>query len=79
MNIQVRFFAAAREQIGTGQIEIELPSGARLQTLIDTLFQKYHQLSSMRLRFAVNAVYAEPDTPLHDGDQVACIPPVGGG
>jgi molybdopterin synthase catalytic subunit len=31
------------------------------------------------LRFAVNGDYADPDRPLADGDEVACIPPVSGG
>lgn len=79
MYIQVRFFAAAREQVGEGQIQVELPDGATVQNLIDILFQKYPNLSTMRLRFAVNTAYVGPETLLHDGDQVACIPPVGGG
>lgn len=79
MYIQVRFFAAARELVGEGQIQVELPDGATVQNLMDVLFQQYPSLSLMRLRFAVNAAYAKPEILLHDGDHVACIPPVGGG
>jgi MoaE-MoaD fusion protein len=31
------------------------------------------------LRFAVNGSYTDPATPLADGDEIACIPPVSGG
>ena len=30
-------------------------------------------------RFAVNGEYAAADTPLHDGDEVAFLPPMSGG
>ena len=29
--------------------------------------------------FAVNSNFARPDTPVHDGDEVAFFPPVSGG
>jgi molybdopterin converting factor subunit 1 len=79
MKVQVRLFAAARELVGEGQLVYELPGGATLQELVQDLFRLYPNLAEMRLRFAVNAVYVGQDAPLHDGDVVACIPPVGGG
>jgi molybdopterin converting factor small subunit len=56
-----------------------LEPGATVQDLADRLFEAYPGLRDMRLRFAANARYASMDTVLHDGDLVACIPPVGGG
>ena len=32
-----------------------------------------------RCGFAVNLAYVKPDAPLHDGDELALIPPVSGG
>lgn len=77
--VQVKFFALARELAVTSWLEVELPVGATMQTLADILFQAYPGLSDMRLRFAVNAAYAGADVVLDDGDEVALIPPVGGG
>ena len=79
MKVQVRFFAAARELVGTGEVVHELPDGATVQALVADLFRLYPALAEMRLRFALNAAYVGQDALLHDGDKVACIPPVGGG
>ncbi len=79
MKITLRFFALARELTGQNQMEMELPDPATLQTARDRLFQTYPALQDAALQFAVNAAYARPETPLHAGDVVACIPPVGGG
>jgi molybdopterin converting factor subunit 1 len=79
MRVKVRFFAAPREMIGTSELVQELPAGATVQALMDTLTQAYPDLNSFTLKFAVNWANASPETELHDGDEVACIPPVGGG
>ena len=79
MKIQVRFFAGARELVGSGSMEQSVIAGATVQDLVDTLFAAYPALREQRLRFAVNSTYMPPETALHDGDEVACIPPVGGG
>jgi molybdopterin converting factor small subunit len=79
MKVTVRFFAGPRERLGTGALVQELPVGATVETLIDTLIGAYPQLGSFRLKYAVNSSYVSLDTELHDGDEVACIPPVGGG
>ena len=79
MRIRVRVFAAARELVGKGELLQELPDGATVQDLADKLFDAYPGLRPMRLRFALNSAYAAPEAALHDGDEVAFIPPVGGG
>ena len=79
MKVHVRLFAAARELVGKGQVIHELPGGATVQALMADLFRLYPGLAEMRLRFAVNAAYVGEETLLRDGDEVACIPPVGGG
>ena len=79
MHINVRFFAISREMVGAERQTYLLPEDATLQDLQDQLFAAYPALEAQRVRFAVNLAYAPPDTSLHDGDEVACIPPVGGG
>ena len=81
MRVRVRFFAAPREAIGTGEIEKEVPAGTTVGELIDLLTKAYPALRPYTrfLSVAVNRAYVGMQTQLHDGDEVACLPPVGGG
>ena len=65
--------------VGAGVLQQSLPDGATVQDAADALFEAQPGLRALRLRFAVNATYASPETVLADGDEMACIPPVGGG
>nr|MBC7243985.1 molybdopterin converting factor subunit 1 [Chloroflexota bacterium] len=81
MKIKVRFFAAMREAIGRTQMELELPSGATVQQLMSQIAEQYPLLRSSldATLIAVNRKYAFPQAELHDADEVAFLPPVGGG
>jgi len=81
MKVQVRLFAALREATGTGQVALELPAGAHVQDLMDLLAQQYPSLRSQMsaVRAAVNRQYVSLQSALRDGDEVALVPPVGGG
>ncbi|MEK6986901.1 MAG: MoaD/ThiS family protein [Candidatus Thermoplasmatota archaeon] len=48
---------------------------------LDALFQKYPRLAGHRetMLLAVNHSFAPPDEVLHDGDEIALMPPVSGG
>lgn len=77
----MRLFALYRERLGRGLLEMELPSGATVAALMAELGSAYPPLRSLvtNTMVAVNQEYAEPGLPLHDGDEVALIPPVSGG
>jgi molybdopterin converting factor small subunit len=79
MKVTVRFFAGPRERLGVGELVQELPTGATVQVLVDTLVQSHPVLGSFRLKYAVNSAYVSLETELQAGDEVVCIPPVGGG
>ena len=80
MKVSVRFFALYRERAGTSQTEVELPDGATPEELLIRLRGIYPSLPlSDSVLIAVNSEYASPESPLHDGDEVAFIPPVSGG
>ncbi len=79
--VRVRLFAAPREALRTGEIEVKLGAGATVDDLLNRLSGTYPVLHQYidHLGVAVNRVYANRQTPLNDGDEVACLPPVGGG
>lgn len=79
MDITVRCFAAARELTGAETVTLSLREAATVEDLQHALFARYPALQTLRVRFAVNLRYAAPQDTLHAGDDVACIPPVGGG
>jgi molybdopterin converting factor small subunit len=79
MKVTVRFFAGPRERLGVSDLVRELPAGSTVQVLVNDLVQAYPDLGSFRCKYAVNSAYVPLGAELHDGDEVACIPPVGGG
>jgi MoaE-MoaD fusion protein len=74
MHVTVRLFAGLRERAGTGKVEVD--GVVRVEDV-------WAQLSlgdePPGLLYAVNRAYVEATHELHDGDEVAVIPPVSGG
>lgn len=81
MKVTVRFFASLRDLTGETECTLTLFPGARLTDLIAALVSRYPALDGYQAgwHFAVNHTHAEPETVLHDGDQVAILPYVAGG
>jgi molybdopterin synthase catalytic subunit/molybdopterin converting factor small subunit len=73
VSVRVRLFAGLRERAGWSQREIEAASVAEVWRALELGDEP------AGLLYAVNRKYAQPDTPLADGDEVAVIPPVSGG
>lgn len=76
MKIVVRLFAGLREQAGTRERTLKLPSGSTVASVWPALALGEEPPG---LLIAVNRAYADRDAPLEDGDEVAMIPPVSGG
>ncbi len=81
LRIRVRLFAMQREVAGARELRIEVPAPATVDDVWAAMVATVPALAPGRaaLRFAVNGSYADPDTLLSDGDEIACIPPVSGG
>jgi molybdopterin synthase catalytic subunit/molybdopterin converting factor small subunit len=74
VRITVRLFAGLRERAGTARLEIDDV------TRVGDVWAKLGLGDEPGgLLYAVNREYAGPDAALHDGDEVALIPPVSGG
>ena len=79
--VKVRFFAAPREALGISELVLRLAEGATVTDLIAYLVERYPLLRAYThfMNVAVNRTYVSMQTRLQDGDEVACLPPVGGG
>jgi molybdopterin converting factor subunit 1 len=76
VQVRIRLFAALRERAGAGEIELELPEGARVS---DALAELAPLTDGVPVVMAVNQEYAEAEAVLSSGDEIALIPPVSGG
>ncbi len=81
MHLDVTFFALYRERAGRSHLQLELPEGATVADLTTEVRHHFPSLAppDVKIVVAVNAEYAEPETVLHQGDEVCLIPPVSGG
>ena len=81
MKTKVRLFAMLREKAGMPEFALELPEASTVADLRAEMTRRFPGLpvSAPTTMVAVNAEYAEETHLLHDGDEVALIPPVSGG
>lgn len=81
MKIRLLFFAVLRDITGTDVREVALAEGATPRQVWQTLRETYPKLADYTQppMVAVNEEYAESDSVLSDGDELAFIPPVAGG
>ncbi|CAG2141814.1 Molybdopterin synthase sulfur carrier subunit [Cupriavidus campinensis] len=85
MQIELRYFASVREQVGQGAERAEVPASVRtVGDLRGWLRERgghwAEALAEGRaLRMAVDHAVARADTPLAEGCEVAFFPPVTGG
>lgn len=77
MSIRVRYFANLRELTGRDEEEFPADEVNNVGDILDKISSK-HELPDNILQ-AVNMDYAEPETPVKEGDEVAFFPPVTGG
>ncbi len=81
IRVRARLFAIQRELAGTREVPLDLPAGATIEDAWVALVTRHPVLAPGRssVRFAANGTYADADTVLGDGDELAFIPPVSGG
>lgn len=78
---QVLLFGPAREAVGSERAAVEVPLPATAAQVLTALGRIHPALGDLmpRSRVAVNRRYVDLDSPVKSGDELAIIPPVGGG
>jgi len=81
MRVRVKLFAVHRQLLGRREVMMEVPSGATIADVWAQLKNDHAPLShlSNTVVAALNHDYAALDAAVHDGDELAFIPPVSGG
>lgn len=81
MKVRVIYFGMLKDAVGRQNEEVELPEGATLQQLVRTCIQQNDVIANFEsvLAFSVNQEYATLGMTLHEGDEIAMLPPVSGG
>ena len=83
--IKILYFARIKEALGLAQESVTVPVGVSDVTgLTNWLRQRGNQWQSelaprKALRVAVNQAMVAMDAKIHDGDEIAYLPPVTGG
>ena len=81
MEVDVRYFAIIREIVGRSAERREVPAGSTAGDVLNHLTDENPRLERMRpvTMLMVNKAYVTHDHELHEGDELALIPPVSGG
>ncbi len=84
IQVQARLFALYREAAGSDTLTVQVPADSTVRDLWSHLLAVQPNLSRASAMvaataFAINGTWARPDQALHDGDEVAFLPPVSGG
>jgi molybdopterin converting factor small subunit len=81
MQIRVLAFAHLRELLGRAELALELPANAKAGDAWALLAQRLPALAATgaSTRLARNGALVSAHEPLRDGDELALLPPVGGG
>ena len=81
MKVRLLFFAVLRDIAGTDMRELAVDEGTTARDVWQSLRNEFAKLADYTPppMIAVNESYADPETILRDGDELAFIPPVAGG
>ena len=82
--VKVLYFASLRENLGLAEEEVAYDGQWAVSDLLGHLRRRGSDWERAlgpggRVRAAVNQEFAEPATPISDGDEVGLFPPVTGG
>ncbi len=81
MSIRVLFFASLADVTGMRETSVEAGGHADVGSILNHFIREFPLLERCRgtVLLALNSDFAQPDTPVRDGDEVALFPPVSGG
>jgi molybdopterin synthase sulfur carrier subunit len=84
VSVRVLFFASLKDTLGRDELLLETDAPMQLSAFIDRLADDLgadarEALTAESVRVAVNQELLNGEVAIHDGDEVAFLPPVTGG
>ena len=81
IHVNVLYFAGAKEATGVRMESMELPKNTAVNELLSNLSMIYPKIRDMLniIQISVNYEVVDKGTILHEGDEVAILPPISGG
>ena len=81
MRVTVRLFARLRDIAGSAELARDVAPGSTIGSVWRQLADEFPALGPYErsMSSALNADYARMDAEVHDGDEIAFLPPVSGG
>ena len=81
MKVKVLFFASLKDISGESAIELELEENATVNLVKIKITLMYPKLEPLLkyVRIAINQEFANAETVINNGDELAILPPVSGG
>src|SRR5262245_21217606 len=81
MQVRLLFFATLKDIIGAREMNLDVPSGAKVSDVWSHLEDRYPGIKAYRqlVLTAINEEYVEGNALVNEGDELAIFPPVSGG
>lgn len=81
MNVRLLFFSLLRDITGLDEMAWTCSPDSQVRDLLEPIYQRWPLLRAWdsSLLIAVDQTYVKRDAPLHEGCEVAIMPPVQGG
>jgi len=81
MRVTVLLFARLRDLAGRSEWACEVPAGSSVSDVWRALADAHPAIAPFggSVSSAVNANFSRMSSPIHDGDEIAFLPPVSGG
>jgi molybdopterin synthase catalytic subunit len=81
MQVRLLLFAGLREAVGQKEVALEVEAGASLRDALALAAERFPAVGRYgdRLFVSLNERRVAPDTALHEGDEIALLPPMSGG
>ncbi|BAQ65182.1 MoaD/ThiS family protein [Geminocystis sp. NIES-3709] len=81
ITVKIKLFAIYQEIYQQPEITLEITANTKLKDILSIIEKQKPSIKSWKqiTRLAVNLEFVNPEYCLHDGDEIALIPPVSGG